>query len=240
MSLYRSLGECAVYVDGPTPPTDTSPEPGWVTAVGFHPTQVAGVTASSIRSLVDRCVGNGWVIGEVGLDYFRGSNWGHQRWVLGEFCRLATPLTPLLLHLRGAPSDPMGQEPLLDCQHLLDQVRTPLWVPLYLHSFTGGVSQVDEWLATGRVVFFGVSGLIQHFTWGQLPGVRQIPTDRLLIETDSPHLGVDQGEMTPGQIGVIYRRVAEVRQVEVGVLAEQVVRNFSILFGQQLRHSPLP
>ncbi|XP_062611926.1 uncharacterized metal-dependent hydrolase BU355-like [Saccostrea cucullata] len=184
------VGGCAVYVDGSTPPTDTTPEPGWVTAVGFHPTQVAGVTAGNIESLVARCVENGWVIGEVGLDYVKGSNWGHQRWVLGEFCRLATPLTPLVLHLRGASSDPMGQEPLLDCQQLLDQARTPLWVPLYLQPFTGGASKVDEWLDTGRVVFYGVSGLIQYFTWGQIQGVRRIPTDRLLIETDSSHLGV--------------------------------------------------
>ena len=42
----------------------------------LHPTQVAGVTESSVRALVEQCVEMGWVIGEVGLDYCRGTGWG--------------------------------------------------------------------------------------------------------------------------------------------------------------------
>ena len=42
----------------------------------LHPTQVAGVTESSVRALVDQCVEMGWAIGEVGLDYYRGKGWG--------------------------------------------------------------------------------------------------------------------------------------------------------------------
>ena len=232
------VGGCAVYVDGPTPSGECVPETGWVTAVGFHPTQVAGVTEGSIRALVDQCVERGWAIGEVGLDYCRGTGWGHQRWVLGEIFRLVTPLTPVVLHLRGAPSDPLGREPMMDCHALLAQSRVPLWVPLYLHSFSGGPSQVDEWLATGRVVFFGISGLVYHFSQEQLQGVRRVPPSRLLVETDSPHLRVGQGEMTPGQIGLTYRRVAEVCGVEVPALVERVKENFKSLFGQQLRGIP--
>lgn len=73
---------------------------------------------------------------------------------------MVTLLTPLVLNLRGATSDLLGQEPMLDCQLLLIQHRTPAWVQLYLHLFTGGLSQADKWLARGRVVFFGVSVLL--------------------------------------------------------------------------------
>lgn len=99
---------------------------------------------------------------------------------------------------------------MLDCHQLLVQSRVPLWVPLYLHSFSGGPSQVDAWLATGRVVFFGLSGLVHNFSQEQLRGVRGIHLDRLLVESVNPHLRVSRGEMRPGQIGVTYRRVAEV------------------------------
>lgn len=149
-------GGCAIYVDGPIPSPTDPPQPGWVTAVGLHPTKVSGIS-------METCVNHRWAVGKVGLDYVRGTNLGHQRWVLGEVFRMVTPLIPLVLHLRGAPSDLFGQEPMLDCQSLLTQHRTPAWVPLYLHSFTGGPSQVDEWVATGRVVFFGVSGLLWVF-----------------------------------------------------------------------------
>lgn len=82
-----------MYVDGPIPPSTNSPEPGWVTAVGLHPTKVSGVTTQVIESLVTECAHRGWVVGEVGLDFCRGSGWGHQRWVLWEICLLVTPLT---------------------------------------------------------------------------------------------------------------------------------------------------
>lgn len=167
----------------------------------------------------------------------KGSGWGHQSWVLGEICRLVTPLTPLVLHLQGAASDPLGREPLADVKSILSHNGTPLWVPLYLHSFIGGPSQVDEWVATGRVVFFGVSGLC-FFSQEQIKGVWRIPTDRLLLDTHSPHLPVGPKEM--GHIGFIYRRVAEIRQIDVRRLAAQVRANFAILFGPQLRRAPLP
>ena len=77
------VGGCAVSVDGPTPFGECVPEPGCVTAVGLNPTQVTWVTESSVRVLVEQCVEMGWVIGEVGLHYCRGTGWGHQRWGFG-------------------------------------------------------------------------------------------------------------------------------------------------------------
>ena len=70
------VGGCAVYVDGPTPFGECVPEPGCVTAVGLNPTQVTWVTESYVRVLVEQCVEMGWVIGEVGLDYCRGTGRG--------------------------------------------------------------------------------------------------------------------------------------------------------------------
>lgn len=99
----RVVGGCAVYVDGPTPSPTDPPQPGWVTAVGLHPTNVSGVSVDSVQWLMETCVENGWAVGEVGLDYCLGTNWGHQRWVLGEVFRMVTPLIPLVLHCRGLP-----------------------------------------------------------------------------------------------------------------------------------------
>lgn len=90
-------------------------------------------------------------------------------------------------------------------------------MPLYLHSFTGGPSQVDKWVATGRVLFFWVSGLLSYvLTQDQIQGIRRIPAVRLLLETSSPHLRVGPQKMTPGQIGLTNRRVAEIHQIEIG------------------------
>lgn len=78
------------------------------------------------------------------------------------------------------------------------------------------------------------------FTQEQIRGIRRIPADRLLLETDSPHLRVGLHELNPGQIGVTYGHVAEIRQVDLQQLVAQVRTNFNLLFGHQLRRAPLP
>lgn len=94
---------------------------------------------------------------------------------------------------------------------------------------------MDVWLATGRVVSCGFSGLVHNFSQEQL---RKVPFDRLLVESDSPHFRVNRGEMTPGQKGVTYSRVAEVLEVELPALAQKVRETLYTLFGQQLKGNP--
>lgn len=55
----RVVGGCAVYVDGPTPSPTDPPQPGWMTAVGLHPTKVSGVSVGQIQGLMETCVNNG-------------------------------------------------------------------------------------------------------------------------------------------------------------------------------------
>uniref|UniRef100_A0A8W8NK29 Uncharacterized protein n=1 Tax=Magallana gigas TaxID=29159 RepID=A0A8W8NK29_MAGGI len=54
----RVVGGCAVYVDGPTPSPIDPPQPGWVTAVGLHPTKVSRVDGDLCQQWVS-CRG-GW------------------------------------------------------------------------------------------------------------------------------------------------------------------------------------
>lgn len=97
---------------------------------------------------------------EVGLDYYRMVRLGSPKVGVGEDLPAVDSPYHFDAPLAGATWDLLGREPLGDCQSILSQNGTPLWVPLYLYSFTGGPSQVNEWVATGSVVFFGVSGLI--------------------------------------------------------------------------------
>lgn len=61
---------CAVYVNGPTPPSTNSSEPDHdrVTAVGLHSTNVL---TQAIKSLVTKSAVLGWVVGEISLNYFK-------------------------------------------------------------------------------------------------------------------------------------------------------------------------
>lgn len=64
----------------PNPSHTYTPQPVCMTAVGVHQTKVSGVTIASVQVLIKTC--GLWVV-EVGLDFCRGTNCGHERWVMG-------------------------------------------------------------------------------------------------------------------------------------------------------------
>ena len=69
-------------------------------------------------------------------------------------------------------------------------------------------------------------------------GIRAIPDDRLLVETDSPYfpVGVPQGtQMSPVHIGIVYRHVAMIRGVPLPELCALVLQNFRDMFGSVIQ-----
>lgn len=84
-------------------------------------------------------------------------------------------------------------------------------------------------------MYFGVSGRVRSMLDTQQEGVRAIPQDRILVETDSPYLPCGVGRpMTPKHIGKVYQLVATIRGESVENLAEAVTKNFSTFFAKQL------
>jgi TatD DNase family protein len=69
---------------------------------------------------------------------------------------------------------------------------------------------------------------------GELVGVaREVPLDRLLLETDAPFLApqAHRGKRNePAYVALTAEKVAEVRQAPVGVVAEAAARNTIGLF----------
>ena len=93
--------------------------------------------------------------------------------------------------------------------NLFLQSRVPLGVPIYkmyLLSFSGGPSQVDVWLATGRVVWTG-SCLFKGIAPGSTESSVRTPSGwvRLSSHLDKPWWndpGSNKGELPPGRRGL--------------------------------------
>ncbi|XP_052683526.1 uncharacterized metal-dependent hydrolase HI_0454-like [Crassostrea angulata] len=191
-------------------------ESGLVIAKGIHPKEAYRATRADVAATMSMCNSKGWAVGEIGLDYSTKEHHPQQKFTLAEFFRRVDPSSNMVLHLRGADEDSCSRVPTQDCITLLDGLGVSIQAPIYLHCFLGGPAQIKLWIDTGRQ-----------------EGVRAIPQDRILVETDSPYLPCGVGRpMTPKHIGKVYQLVATLRGESAEHLAEAVTRNFCTLFAK--------
>jgi len=164
-------------------------------------------------------------IGEIGLDYYRNpAKKELQKEVLLEQLGLAEKLNkPVLLHCREAHED------------LLKILRTWALVgnkPLrgVIHSFSGRWSQAQEYLKMD--FYLGFNGIIT-FARDYDKVVREMPMDRLLLETDCPYLTPlpFRGKRNePSYVKYVAEKVAELRGISFEEVAEVTTRNAMELF----------
>jgi TatD DNase family protein len=120
-------------------------------------------------------------IGECGLDYFRDySPRDLQRKSFHRQLDLAVQVgKPLFLHVREAHDDFVA---------ILREHPAALEHGGVAHCFTGSAAQLEAYLDLGLSI--GVTGWICDERRGThlIPLMREIPSDRLLLETDGPYL----------------------------------------------------
>jgi TatD DNase family protein len=149
----------------------------WCTA-GVHPHEAAGAGPDAEQRLRElAALAEVVALGETGLDY----HYDHARrpvqrrlfdlhLALGAECGL-----PVVVHAREADDD------------VASALRAaPGAKRGVLHCFTGGARTFEEALARGWHVSF--SGIASFRTFAVADLLREVPADRLLVETDSPYL----------------------------------------------------
>lgn len=161
-------------------------------------------------------------IGEIGLDYhYNFSDRNQQIDVLNQQIAIAQAHNlPIVFHVREAFDDFW---PIFDNFSNIKGV---------LHSFSDNLKNLNKGLERG--LFIGVNGLIT-FTKDneQLEAYRQIPLDRLLLETDSPYMTPKpfRGQINqPAYIKNIVEFISEFRQIPINKIAHQTTQNAKDLF----------
>lgn len=202
------------------------PDTVWGT-VGIHPHNAGEYPLPSVEDLValadhPRIIG----IGESGLDYFYDKS---PRDVQAEGFRRhiraarATGL-PLVIHARQADDDIFA---------ILHEERAgggPF--DFLLHCFSSGRELAQKAVEMGAYVSF--SGIL---TFPKSPEIREIardlPEDRLLVETDAPYLApvpLRGKRCEPAHVAHTARVLAEVRGVEMARIEAITTANFHRLF----------
>ena len=148
---------------------------------GVHPHHAHDYTSDTDSVLRELAVHSLVVaVGETGLDYFRDlSPRAEQRSAFERQLQIGIDTgLPLFLHQRDAHADFIG---------MIREVRDQL-SRLVVHCFTGTQKELHECLDYD--CFIGITGWICDERRGtqMLDYMKDIPANRLLIETDSPYL----------------------------------------------------
>ena len=215
------------------------------TAFGFHPTEVDKWNKSSPRNLrllleMEKVV----AIGETGLDYYWVRELGkqaYQRDILKQQLRLAAEVNkPVIIHMREENDAWFGQAS-IDLLEILtewcDGLRTrnhPLAEkPGVLHSFNGNLETAQKAIMLNFHI--GVTGPVTYKNAEEKRQIiRQLPLERLLIETDAPFLTPvpHRGKRNePAFVAYIADKIAEIHKTTREQVANITASNAAYLFG---------
>ena len=192
--------------------------------VGVHPLDLQpGVAPALDWLLAELNHPHVVAIGETGLDY-------HYEPEAAELQRQAFRLHLQAAQITGKPVIVHTREARADTLALLREAALPQ--AGVLHCFTEDWPMAKAALDLG--FYISLSGIVTFRNADALREVaRQVPADRLLIETDAPYLAPipHRGKPNlPEYVRDVAEFLAPLRGVDVDTLAEQTTQNFQRLF----------
>lgn len=192
---------------------------------GVHPLHQEDACKAS--DLLESCSREEVVaVGETGLDYFYSEDTkAVQLTSFVDHIKTANRLKkPLIIHTRSAQDDTLS---LLDTHY---QESTGA----VLHCFTESLEMAKTAIDMG--IYISISGIVTFNSAKELQQtVKEIPLDKLLIETDSPWLAPvpHRGkENQPKHVVDVAKFIAKIKGIPLEQLAEHTSHNFYTLFNR--------
>ncbi len=162
-------------------------------------------------------------VGEIGLDYHEGREFEKEQkealhW---QFDYAASRDLPVNIHLRDAMGD------------FIEVVREHRGLRGNMHAYSGSYESFLELQKLGDW-YIGVGGVVTFKNASLAEVVRKVPLERIVLETDAPYLTPVpyRGRRNESSyIPIIAAKVAELKGVSVGEVAETTTKNAKTLFG---------
>ena len=221
--VHHFLNVCVAISEFPTILKTSEKFASVSTSVGLHPNEKdEEITEEQLIKLAQHS--KVVAIGETGLDYFRTT--GETEWQRERFrahIRAAKHLNkPLIIHTRDAQADTLK----------IMQEENAKEARGVMHCFSEDWEVAKAALDMGFYISF--SGIVTFKSATTIQeAARQVPLDRLLVETDSPYLAPVPYRGKPNEPAYV-RHTAEylatLRGISFEALAEQTTNNFFHLF----------
>jgi len=200
-------------------------------SVGVHPHEAGTEGQETPDRLIDlaghdKVVG----IGETGLDYFyeHSPRAAQQASFRSHIAAARETGLPLIVHARDADDDTVA---------VLKDEHAKGAFPGVIHCFTAGPELAKAALEIG--FYISLAGIVTFKKADDLRAtVREVPLDRLLVETDSPYLApVPRRGKTNEPANVVYTAaaLAELRGLPAADFADRTTENFFRLFSRAER-----
>ena len=189
---------------------------------GIHPHDTKDAPQNYIEKIYNLMSNvNMIAIGEIGLDYFRNiSDSNIQKKRLREQLKIALAIDkPVIIHNREADEDMIN---------ILTEFPEVSGVA---HCFSSNLDMANQFLELGYYISF--SGNLT-FKNSHLPSVaKELPLDRLLVETDSPFLSPVpfRGKPNePARVRYVAEKLAEIHNISLEEMANITSENASKIF----------
>ena len=189
---------------------------------GIHPHDTKDAPKNYIEKIYNLMSNDNMVaIGEIGLDYYRNiSDSNIQKKRLREQLKIALEIDkPVIIHNREADEDMIS---------ILTEFPEISGVA---HCFSSNLDMANQLLELGYYISF--SGNLT-FKNSHLPSVaKELPLDRLLVETDSPFLSPVpfRGKPNePARVRYVAEKLAEIHNIALEEIANITTENASKIF----------
>jgi TatD DNase family protein len=189
-------------------------------AIGIHPTEVNYIDETI--NLIEKNILNKKIIaiGEIGLDYhYDNFNKEEEIDVFHKMLKLAEKYNkPVIIHSRDANSDTFN---------ILKQYN----LKGVIHSFSGDLELAKKYIDLGYLI--GVNGIITFKNADLIKVVKELPIQKILIETDSPYLSPVpfRGEKNePKNVLEVAKFLSKELNLEMAFLAEILDKNLRQIF----------
>lgn len=197
--------------------------------VGFHPHNAKSVCDGDLATMAElarhpKVLG----YGEIGLDFFRNhSPHDTQRTVFRDQIALAQELNkPVVIHLRNAYKEGLD----------ILEAAAPFPAGGVIHCFSGTKEDAHRFVALGFYV--SIPGTVTYKKNDEMRAiVRDLPPDRILLETDCPFLAPEPlrgRDNEPAFLVHTAAKVAEILGISYGEICQLTTQNAQRLFKLRL------
>jgi len=195
-------------------------------SIGIHPNEVSKINSDVIVDLKNLYKTSKKIlaIGEIGLDYYRNQNKFEQLDFFDKQIYLAKELNlPVIIHTRDADNDMLS---------IIKKHTNITNQKFLIHCFSGTLEFAKKLLNFD--CYISLSGIVTFKNATNIHEVaRNIPLDRLLIETDSPYLSPHpfRGKVnSPAKVIYVAKKISELKEIKLNDIEKHTSNNFYNFF----------